>query len=104
MVKNPPAKAGDAGSIPGSGRLPREANGNPLQYSCLGIPGRGIPSEQRSLVDYSPCGPKRVRHNLVTKQQRESFLPEKDRYFTKEAIQMITKYPKRCLIYKPLGE
>ena len=28
MVKNPPANAGNAGSIPGS-------NGNPFQYSCL---------------------------------------------------------------------
>ena len=25
----------DSGSIPGSGRSPREGNGNPLQYSCL---------------------------------------------------------------------
>ena len=38
MVKNPPAKAGDMGSIPGSGRSPGERNGNPLQYSCLGNP------------------------------------------------------------------
>ena len=30
-----PAIAGDPGSIPGSGRLPGEVNGNPLQYSCL---------------------------------------------------------------------
>ena len=36
MVKNLPAIAGDAGSIPGSGRSPGEGNGNPLQYSCLG--------------------------------------------------------------------
>ena len=38
MVKNPPAKAGDAGdagSIPGLGRSPGGGNGNPLQYSCL---------------------------------------------------------------------
>ena len=28
-------KAGDSGSIPGSGRSPGEGNGNPLQYSCL---------------------------------------------------------------------
>ena len=28
---------GEAGSIPGSGRSPGEANGNPLQYSCLKI-------------------------------------------------------------------
>ena len=38
QVKNPPASAGgtgDVGSIPGSGRSPREGNGSPLQYSCL---------------------------------------------------------------------
>ena len=35
-VKNPPANARDAGSIPGSGRSPGEGNGNPFQYSCLG--------------------------------------------------------------------
>ena len=36
MVENPPANAGDPGSIPGSGRSPGEGNGNPLRYSCLG--------------------------------------------------------------------
>ena len=35
MVKNPPANAGDPGSIPGSKRSPGEGSGNPLQYSCL---------------------------------------------------------------------
>ena len=35
MVKNPPANAGDAGSIPRSGRPPGEGNDNPFQYSCL---------------------------------------------------------------------
>ena len=35
MVKDPPANAGDLGSIPGSGRSPGEGHGNPLQYSCL---------------------------------------------------------------------
>ena len=38
VVKNLPVSAGDAGSIPGSGRSPGEGNGNPLQYSCLEIP------------------------------------------------------------------
>ena len=41
LVKNPPAIAGDAkdeGFIPGSGRFPREGNGYPLQYLCLGNP------------------------------------------------------------------
>ena len=36
MVKNPPANAGDTGSMAGSGRLLGERNGNPLQHSCLG--------------------------------------------------------------------
>ena len=38
MVKNLPAYARDArekGLVLGSGRSPREENGNPLQYSCL---------------------------------------------------------------------
>ena len=38
VVKNLPSNAGDVGLIPGSGRSPRERNGNPLQYSCLGNP------------------------------------------------------------------
>ena len=33
-----PASAGDADSIPESGRFPEEGNGNPLQYPCLGNP------------------------------------------------------------------
>ena len=40
---------GDLDSIPGSGRSPGEANGNPLQYPCL-----ENPHGQRSLVGYSP--------------------------------------------------
>ena len=32
---------GDLGSIPGSGRSPREGHGNPLQYSCLENPMDG---------------------------------------------------------------
>ena len=38
MVKNLPANAGDAGSIPRLGRSPWEGNGNLLQYSCLENP------------------------------------------------------------------
>ena len=30
--------AGDAGSIPGSGKSPGGGNGNPFQYSCLDSP------------------------------------------------------------------
>ena len=35
VVKNPPANAGDAGSVPESGRFPGEGNSYPLQNSCL---------------------------------------------------------------------
>ena len=35
MVKNPPAKAGDVGSISGLGTSSGKENGNPFQYSCL---------------------------------------------------------------------
>ena len=38
VVKKPPANAGDTrdlGLIPGSGRFPKEENGNVLQCSCL---------------------------------------------------------------------
>ena len=41
VIKNPPANARDlrdAGSIPGSGRLPRGGHGNTLQCSCLENP------------------------------------------------------------------
>ena len=38
VVKNPPANAGDRGSIPGSERSPGAGNGNSLQDSCLGNP------------------------------------------------------------------
>ena len=38
VVKYPPAKAGDMGSIPGLGTSPGEENSNPLQSSCLENP------------------------------------------------------------------
>ena len=61
MVKNPPANTGEEGWIPGSGRSPGEGNGNPHQYSCLGIPmDRGAWCCIRSV------GSLRVRHHLVT--------------------------------------
>ena len=52
MIKNTPAKAGDAGdavSIPGSGRPPGGGNGNPLQYSRL-----ENPTEKGRLLGYRP--------------------------------------------------
>ena len=53
VSKESACNAGDLGSIPGSGRSPREGNGKPLQYSCL-----EYPQGQRSLAGYSPWGHK----------------------------------------------
>ena len=70
MVKNPPANAGDVGSIPGLGSSRREENGTHSRILGLGNPpGRGAHG-QRSLVSYSPCG-RRAEHSLVTRQQQD---------------------------------
>ena len=70
VVKNPAANAGDArdvGSIPGSGKSPGGANGNPLQYSCLGSPmDRGSWGTTVHGVT--------VGHNLGTKQQQHGLV------------------------------
>ena len=64
MVKNLSPSAGDAGLIPGLGRGPGEANGNPLQYSCLGNPtDRG--------AWWAIVHGVVVRQNLATKQQQQ---------------------------------
>ena len=61
MVKNPPAKAGDAGLIPGSRRSPGEGNGNTLQYSGLENPT----DREAWCATVHEVG--RVRHDLATK-------------------------------------
>ena len=51
VVNNPPANAGDTGSVLGLGRCPGKGNGNPLQYSCLGSPmDRGAWRATKSLT------------------------------------------------------
>ena len=50
-IKNPPANAGDSGSIPGPGRSSGDGNGNPLQFSHL-----GNPTDREALVGYSQWG------------------------------------------------
>ena len=44
VIKNPPAKAGDVGLIPGPGRSPEERNGNPLQVFLPGKSHGGLQS------------------------------------------------------------
>ena len=62
MIKNPPANAGDAVLIPGSGIFLGEGNGNPLQYSCLDnhlergawwATVHGVTKSQTRLSDYT---------------------------------------------------
>ena len=53
--------------IPWSGRFPGEENGTPLQDFAWEIPWREEPGGLRS------TGPQRVGHDLVTKQQLQSY-------------------------------
>ena len=70
VIKNPPANAGDAGSIPGSGRSPREGNGNTVQYICLGNPmDRGAWTEESGGPQFMVS--QKSLHDLVIKQQQK---------------------------------
>ena len=68
VVKNLLASAVDMDSIPGSRRFPGEGNDNPLQYSCLRNP------MNRGAWWATVRGVERVRHVLVTKQQKPMML------------------------------
>ena len=61
VVMTVPA-GGDRGSIPRSGRSPREGNGNPLQYSSLGKP------TDRGACGLWSTGLQRVKRNWVYTQ------------------------------------
>ena len=65
MVKNPSANAAVAGSIPGSGRSPREGNGNHSSILAWKIPCTEEPGGLQSM------GFQKVRYNLVTEQQHK---------------------------------
>ena len=60
MVKNSPANAGDADSVPGSGRSHGEGPGNPYLYSSLRIPWTEEPGRLRSI------GSQGIRYDLET--------------------------------------
>ena len=69
--KNPPASAGDmrnVGSVPGSGRSPREGNGSPLQYSCLENPmDRGAWRATVQGATKSRTRPKRLSRQVLVR-------------------------------------
>ena len=62
-INNLPANSGDKGLIPGLGISPREGNGNPLQYSCLGNP------MERGAWWATVHGVTKSWHDLSNKQQ-----------------------------------
>ena len=65
--KESACNVGDLDLIIGSGRFPREGNGNPLQYSHLENPmDRGTTEESH---EQSPWDHKRVRYNIATEQE-----------------------------------
>ena len=57
MVKNQLASGEDLGLIPGSGRAPREGNGNPLNIPAWKTPWTEEPGELQS------TGPQRGGHD-----------------------------------------
>ena len=64
LVKNPPANAGEAGLIPGSGRSHGEGNGNSLQYSCL----ENLMDREAWQATVHEVA--RIGHDLATEQQQ----------------------------------
>ena len=58
MIKNPPASAGDEGSVPGLGRSLGGGNSKPLQDCCL-----GNPMDRGAWWPIVHGGHKRVRYN-----------------------------------------
>ena len=65
MIKNPPIKGTHRFDL-GIGKILWRRKWQPTPVF---LPGKS--HRQRSLVDNSPWGHKRVRHNLVTKQQQK---------------------------------
>ena len=81
MVKNLPANAGDKGW---------RRKWQPTLVFLL-----GKSHEQRSLAGYSPWGCKRVRHDLVTKQQQHIVILYIDEYMilcNKMSLVIITNF------------
>ena len=61
--------AGAPGSIPGSGRSPREGNGSPLQILACTVPWREEPGGLQSM------GSQRVRHDWASELNFPDFTP-----------------------------
>ena len=70
--KESTCQAGDAGSIPGSGRSPGGGNGNRLQYSYLGNPmDRGAWQATVHGVAKELDTTEQLNNNKITRKERE---------------------------------
>ena len=67
-VKDPPANAADAGSIPGSGRSPEKEVGIHSSVLAWEIPWTGEPGGLQSV------GPQRAGHDIATEHCHQFFL------------------------------
>ena len=70
VVKNLPANARRYGFNPQVGRIPQRRKWQPIPVF---LPGKA--HGQRSLAGYSPQDHRRIRHNLVAKQQQSVLSP-----------------------------
>ena len=68
MAKESACNMGDLGSTLGSGRSPREGNGNPFQYSCLRNPmDRGaLPATVHGMEKSQIQMSDQYTHNMIT--------------------------------------
>ena len=71
VAKNPPANAGNVGSVSGFRRSPGEGNGNSLPNSCL---ENTMDTEAWQTSMWQFMESQRVVHDLVTKWQQQSLL------------------------------
>ena len=82
-IKNQSASAGDASSIPKSGRSPGEENGSPFSILAWGIP-------RRNQVGCSPWG-RKASSDLASKQQYLWFTKHSQKHWPKELAQELRK-------------
>ena len=85
VVKNPPASAGDRGSIPGSGRSPEEAMTTQSSILAWRIPWTEEPGGLQS------TGLQRAGHDWATKQQQQK--QHDDFYPPLSMLQIVPKHP-----------
>ena len=99
VVKNPPANAGDEGSVPELERSHGGRNGIPLQYSCLDDPMDGeVTGGPQSM------GSQRVGHNWVTEHTRTLiflYLSVRRRGGIAPSLQNRSRHPSYPLVLTP---